>query len=268
MKIETNIGKKTRIHDAIKYPALEKQVADLLGGFFTVTHRTESHGIVLLLDGRPCLMETYTDRLELTTSPLNDQVVFGESKGYPRTKLSFNKDVTKKLTRFAERVKKLVDIEGRGVALAKSFNRPKREVVNAELDRFFGTDAVQVSYWDREQAAFDGLPLNFYLHPKKQAPAQGVMLCIENDGTVGTFWNVSSQRRTMYGKVPTKIEEAVGELTGSLAELKVKIAQAEEVLARVQAFDLSKSKLLTQLVDDKRKATVLLDEFRQLSKGG
>lgn len=284
MQITTNISDVCSTHDAITYPAIEKQVYDLLAEYFnSVEYSFDRHGMQFVLDGIECSggIPKKKQRFDLAVLPPyhheKGRVRFGGLGGdvkYPSVKLPFNTDVEKRLNKFVTAVKKIRDLEER----AKAIGTPDAKKIKAFLNAELGTKEVEASYWNDD--LFDGLEIHFYLHPKGEAPAEGVLMCVEKDTLkLNPFWNGSTPRRSHGGNSKFKelLDWAIGRRnfpdTGgvyfnrpqdTIEILKKRIEAIERVQAKVAAFDPNKSEEFLKLIDLKRKADELLKEFKAL----
>lgn len=285
MKIETNISETEFTHDLIKYPPIELQVYNIFAGKFpNIKHENlGGRGITFDLDGTNCAVEigsgkkskkmTVTNAVRLSVVPEygHDKIRFGDSgrpreDTYPSVRLPYNEDITDKVDRFCEAVRKLQDLEKRAAALNLYIDK---DVIEKALNKQLATDKVEAHYW--HENLFDGLEITFYLHPKREAPGDGISVCIEKDThKINPFWNGSTERRSHYGGGGELLEWVLGRPSSwhqpSLAEMKTRIADFEKLKAKVDAFDVTKSPELMQLLALKKQGDELLEEFRSLNK--
>lgn len=273
MKIETNMPGNT--HDVIKYPSIEKQVFDIcVTQFKVVTHSITRSGFAVNLDGLQCPLEVKQKGVRISVLPSED-FKFGEGD-YPSVRLPYNVDVKDKLLKFFDKVRKINELEDRAAEILKDYQIINQIALSEFLNRELATDVVKVSFCSEN--LFSGLPVTFYIHPKDDPPADGVLVCFDGDYKLRPFWDGSTQRRTLQYEEPQLIERAIGDMRtqdqrranwkSDLAHMKKKIAAAEEVQAKVNAFDPDKSSHFLQLLAAKRKADVLVTEFNAISKSG
>lgn len=270
MKIETNMP--GGIHDLIKYPSIERQVFDICVTQFKVVNHSITHsGFAINLDGMSCPLEVKKKGVRISVLPSED-FRFGEGE-YPFVTLAYNVDVKDKLLKFFDKVRKINDLEDRAAKILKDHDAIDQTALSKFLNRELETDVVQVSFW--KDNLFSGMPIAFYIHPKDDPPAGGVMVCWDN-GKLVPFWNGSTKRRTHCHEQPELIEKAIGDMRtqdqrrsgykSDLAHMKKKIAAAEAVQARVDAFDPSKSKPFMALLAVREKANALVEEFNAIPK--
>lgn len=264
MEIVTNISKMDRFHDPIKYVTIERQVYEFFLGRFThVSHELEHDTVILVLDGTRCALKINTKKrngvgLAIIPPHGHDHIRFGE-KNYPTVKFHFNRDVTTKVEKFCTTVRTIQWLEQRAKALPPIDNKALQEALEYQL----GTEQVKVTCWCDN--IFDGKEIVFYVHPRGKAPADGVLLCIENDRIV-PFWNGSTDRRSPSFGFPETIELALGNRrqTMDVASMRNHIKAVEDYTAKVNAFDASKNEVLRTVLDIKRQADALVKEFQAI----
>lgn len=257
--IQTNVCDADITHDLLAYPPIEKQVFDFLKTHFPSLAYQREGGIILTVDDSRISLEVVTKRkgqgVRLSLLPPaygSDGIRFGSyNDKYPSVKLPYNKDLTKKIADFCDKVRKVQDLEKR----AKALNRK----VNSDTIRRFMADELagrdlEVSCW--YDNLFDGIEITFYLHPKHQAPADGLMFCFEK-GTnkIVPFRGQGDESlQRVFGRQEKK----------DLASMKKLIESVESLQERLDAFNPALCPELMKLFELKRQADVLIGEFNGL----
>lgn len=264
MKIETNISPTSPVHDLLSYPPIEKQVLDALRPHFTtVTHELSGKNYIFTLDGYQCTVET--TKKTVLVSTYYRKIRFGELP-WPSVRLPYNQDVDAKVAKFVQKVRRVQEIEAKAEALSPLL--PDGKVIEAFLNKELSTKKVVVHFWHRNEELFNGVEINFYLHPRTEAPADGVLVCLEEDGKITPWWNGSSdKRKLMYGG-RGQIEDAVGrrDRATDVTSMENRIAEVKELQARINQFDQTKSPELMCLLDLRRQAAALTEEFAKAIK--
>lgn len=278
--INTNISKPNQHHDVIMYLPIERQIYDMFTGCFEnidygwarhfVDSRLSDHraALLLVLGGTRCLVGLGKKKPAAkicVLHPEDSSLIFGE-KPYPSISLPYNVDVSKRIKKFVGVIKKIQGLETR----AKSLNlkMPKASLINEFLNRELATDKVEVSFY--ENYLFNGVELTFSIHPKGQAPGDGLLVCLENNtNRINPFWNGSTERRTKKYDGDDGIEDVAGRVhqfgrREDFNSMKEKVETVEKVRTRIDAFDPSKSVELMQLIALKKQGDELIKEFESL----
>jgi len=262
MKIETNLSPTSPVHDLLSYPPIEKQVLDCLKGHFTtVTHELLVKSYIFTLDGYQVTPEVTKKTVLIST--YYPKIHFGDLH-HPSVRLPFNKDVDDKVAKFCGVIKKVQELEGRAKALPAP---PDQKVIDAFLNKELSTKKISAHYWHRPEDIFNGRLITFYLFPKGGAPGDGVMVCLEGDNKIVPWWNGSTDKRAICHSGGQQIEAAVGRSQGTdIASMQKKIDEVKELQARIAQFDPTRSPELMLLLDLKRQAAELTQEFARITK--
>jgi hypothetical protein len=262
--IETNLSDLEQIHDLITYPSIERQVMDLFRIHFPGISHKQAGGLTFDMDGSQCSVEVHKKKAKVSVIPPSKYdhdapgIRLGECD-YPAVSLPYNKDVAAKVAKFSDLVRKLKDLERRARELLPV---AKDEVLEKFLNEELGSKALEVSFWNDN--LFTGVEVVFYLHPKEQAPADGVLLCLHND-KIEPFWDGSTERRKLAFGRPQKVEAALGQNRDEdVPALKTRIAEAETIRARLDAFKPEKSPEFMHFLATKRQADELVKELHAL----
>jgi len=261
MEIQTNLTKGDKVHDSIRYPSIEHQVFSLFG-VSANTDRVKlnyeiADRLTLFINGFKCPVDIGKKGVIISVIP---DLRIGESN-YPQLKIPYNVDVLKKVYKFISFIEKVGELTER----AKKLKKIDAKAIESFLKQELATDITTISYWNDNLV--NGIELNFYIHPKGSAPADGVMLCFEEDGKIAPFWNGSTPRRSMAFNSPSKIEDAVGRnYKNDIESLKKKIKAVEAVQKKIDSFDPSKSQKFMELLENKKKANQLIEEYKSVIK--
>lgn len=264
MMIKTNLSPTSPVHDVLAYEPIEAQVMDLLGAHFsTVKHELLVKQYIFTLE------ESYQVTLEITKktvliSTYSPKIRFGQLS-HPSVRLPYNQDVDAKVAKFAQKVRKVQEIEKKAAALSAL---PDSKKIEEFLNKELGTKRIVAHFWHRNDDLFNGVEITFYLHPRGEAPADGVLVCLEKDGQITPWWNGSSdKRKLMYGG-KGQIEDAVGRRNQGtdVASMEKRIAEVKELQTKIAQLDQTKSPELMRLLDLRRQAAALTEEFAKAIK--
>jgi hypothetical protein len=262
MMIATNLSPTNPVHDLLLHPPIEKQLMDMLGVHFaTVTHELLVKQYIFTLEGDYQVTPEITKKTVLI-STYYPKIRFGDLP-HPSVRLPYNQDVDAKVAKFALKIKRVQEIEARAKALPE---QPDRQAINDFLNKELSTKSVVAHYWHEE--VFSGLPLHFYLHPRHEAPGDGVMVCLEGDNRIEPWWNGSSEKRKKFYGGSGQIEDAVGRRNQGtdIASMQKRIDEVKELQDRIAQFDPTKSPALMKLLELKRQAAALTEEFAKAIK--
>jgi hypothetical protein len=264
--IVINSNKKTgvSVHDTIKYDGLEKQVFDILStqGFEKVSYKIDGKSFYVFLDGIQVNVEIKKSvKLSVgwdVTRAYDDGG--GGRFNSPSATLPLNKDVTKQLDKFCQSIKKYINANKAGGEIQawledQSTQREVEDRIKKFLVRELGGDGLDIGFWMRDYQFFNGLGISFYIYPKNQAPADGVLMYLDTDGTLETFWNNSTPRRT-HGNNPELVENVFnrGNYGNTVSEMESKINAIKKLQKKIDAFDYTKSEDMVDLINKKIEA--------------
>jgi hypothetical protein len=277
MIIETN--KKSggdSFHDLIKYTSIEKQLFDLLLTQFDEVIYEFDRKFINFYVGEIRIMATIKGSVKLDFISMNrswnDGFEIKDSGEHnakrPSVSLKFNVDITKPLKQFADKIKEIQNLKNKAKPM---FDKVKKdgpalhEAMEKYLNEYFGNQYLEVKSWLEPKYFFNGLGLGFYIKPIGQAPADGIYLMIEEDGTLDNFWNNSSQRRTSFGG-RDKIEDAYSRVNfgDGIPGMKSKIEAIEDLQKKVEEFDLNKCSEMVKLVALKKEANKIKEELSKI----
>src|SRR5581483_9081090 len=106
------------------------------------------------------------------------------------------------------------------------------------------TELTTVSYWHGQ--FFTGIGLNFYIHSKGSAPADGFIMFLKQEtNEIIPHWGSCT--------VPSAIEE-----------MKKRINIIEQIQKKIDIFDPTKNPEFMELLDNKKRADELFKEFKSV----
>lgn len=260
--IESNKTTGVSIHDSIKYAPLEKQVFDILSDRFKkVSYKIEGKSFILNLEGIQVNVEI---KKTIKLSVGYDITKWYDNLNYrykgPSATLRLNKDISKQVDKFCQDINKLIKAnkEGKEIKVWLDKNVGRRDFaikIQTFLTKHFGDKQLDTYFSISDYHFFDGQGLLFSIRPIGKAPADGVLMSLETDGTLAPYWNHSTPRRT-HGRNPAKLEDIVRKISYSddIEGMKKIIESVQKLQAKVDSFDYTKSKELTELVNLKRRA--------------
>lgn len=271
MQIQTNLTDGAKIHDSIRYPSIEHQVYGLFAMF---GHHDSSCDLdydihtnyFLTMYGNKCLVEVGKNGVKISVlTPHESNVRFGEA-AYPSVKLPYNTDIGVKVLWLYNFLKKLKALTEKAQPLAEQYKQLSTEKIAQSLKQQLETDRVTVSYW--RDNLFSGREITFAIHPKGKAPADGLMVCLNKENKIESFWDGSTQRRSLCYEGRQDLERAVGKYGTNLESLKKKVEALEQLEKKVAHFDLTHSPELAQLLQLKQQADQLVKEYESITRPG
>jgi hypothetical protein len=270
--IETNKN-KDGFHDLIKYAPLEKQLFEILSTKFQeITYEFDKKFMNFYV-GDITIEAQFKNSVKLTVTSMSrdwfDDFHIGDTGDHYAknisTTLNFNKDVTKKLDEFFDKINTIQNNKNIAKPIFNKINDKqveKREAIEKFLNKYFGNKYIKVTFWYDTHKFFDGLGVGLSIHLKGSAPGDGVYMQLETDGTLDTFWNCSTKRRTHSVGQPETIEKAISRMDfgGGVAGMKTKIETLEALEKKVKEFDYTKCPELLELIELKKKANKIKEE--------
>jgi hypothetical protein len=260
--IESNKTTGVSIHDSIKYASLEKQIFDIFSERFKkVTYKMDGKYFFLNLDG----VEVQVEIKKTVKLSVGYEITRWYDNGNSRYKgpsanLRLNKDVSNQLSKFSGDIQKLIKAnkEGKEIKDWLEDNSGRRDFavkIQDFLNKHFGGKGLKTSFSISDYHFFDGQGIGFSIHPLNSAPADGVYMHVDTDGTFAPYWNNSTTRRT-HGRDPEKIENIVRRMDyeDGIEGMKKKIKAIEHLQKQVDNFDYTKSKEFKELMDKKKRA--------------
>ena len=254
--IRTNIVNSVSEHDSIRYSSIQKQVFELFDVFqnCTITYEIGTNWLKVKINDVDieCQIKKKFVALRILCSNLFDIEV-------PLVKLGYNKDIFKKFERFCMVVRKCQELTYKIKTTPFDVNI---KVIVEFLTKELCSDKLALTYFSNDP--FNGIEINFFLHPKGSPPADGVLYCIENDTQeLNPFWNASTPRRTKAYGEHEGIEGVFKFTNTDLASMKAKIEEIEKLDAKIKAFNPELSPELVKLLVFKQKANALLADLKQ-----
>jgi hypothetical protein len=280
--IETNIKSNgDKIHDTIKYSPIEKQLFEILSSNLgELTYQLEKGAMTIFFSGI-IIRATFKNSVKLLViSTIQDWVndfeiidKYDPKQNIPSTTLNYNKDITKQLSDFCNKVKFIIEARKKAKPIFDRYNTEGKILFDASLaylNDYFQDKYIEVIMWHEPRNLFQSFARNlgFYIKPKNGAPADGVYIIFEEEGKVDVKWNGSTPERTQSRCVET-VEKVFSDshrfnFGDGVEGMKAKIKAIEDLQKKIEEFDYRKCPELVKLLEIREQANNLSSEIKNL----
>lgn len=257
--IKSNINKDNKVHDLFELESIESQVLKLLRKNFKskVEYSIGSKGNHFVRIGSCLCSLEIKKTVKIEFIDTKDFGYYFESNHFsiydsgdyslkkPKVSLSYNKDESKKFSKFASQIDDINSNYEKAELL-----KPRLDDIDFDSIEKYLSSKLKVKGWEIRMSSkrmgdlFSGEYFVFYLKPIDGAPADGLFLCLECNGRLSLFWDGSTKRRThSYQEDVADVveEEILNKLNrvirgSSLEETSEKIRIATEMKKKIENF--------------------------------
>lgn len=261
MKIQTNINKKNRVHDIIKYPPIERQVYDIFASTKAKMKYRFDSSLIFDINGLSYGVEVKAANARLVSIKEYDPDKPQFYGNYPSFNLPYNVELDSKCEEVLSVISKINELLFRAKKVIKT--GPSSEQVELCLRKKLAGDGLDVRYW-RSYTEITDSEFAFYIHPEGRAPADGVTMCFESDHSINPWWNGSTtKRKQSYAPLET-LEKAAGVCGSGIDAMKKHIQTIEKLKKRIDAFKVDGA--IKEALEVHKQLQGLFLEFKDLTK--